>query len=363
MTARFELINKRLLICLGTGGVGKTTIGAALALDAALAGRAVEVMTIDPAPRLLDAFGLQNRPTEPQDISLEGLVPQPAGRLRAFRLDPKRTFDRLIQHYAPSLAACQAILSNRIYQGVSAALPGVADYMAAEQLLDLWDERGSDLIVVDTPPAHEALNFLDAPRRMQELLSSRALALLGASKDIRRRLAFLDVVARAVLRAFDQITGLHLLNDVESFVRSFDGMYEGFAERAARFATVVHDPASALLLISSAEPHRLEQTRQFASSLNRLGLRPDALVINRLTDPLPDIDQLRRARLPASLKRKLERNFRDYSALHAREAASVKNLRELAADIPVLLAKDLDREPGSLKDLVCIARSMRTAAH
>ncbi|SRR5579875_1664197 len=361
MAVRFELTNKRLIICLGTGGVGKTTIAAALALEAALAGRTVDVMTIDPAPRLLDALGVPNRPAEPQEIPLNGVMPLPVGRLRAFRLDPKRMFDRLVHRYAPSPTVRKAILDNRIYQGLSTALAGVADYMAAEQLLDLWRQAGSDLIVVDTPPAHEAINFLDAPRRMVELLSSRALTLLGASRTIGRRLAILDVAARAVIRAFDHLTGLNLLDDVQSFVRIFDGMYEGFAERAGQFEAVVRDPASALLLISSAEPQRVEQTREFASSLSRLGLWPDALLINRMTDPLPSFEQLRSAKLPASLKRKLERNFRDYSALKAREAISVRNLRELAANIPVLLANDLDAEPVSLKDLVYIARSIRSA--
>jgi anion-transporting ArsA/GET3 family ATPase len=272
-------------------------------------------------------------------------------------------FDRLVERYAPSAAARDAILGDRIYRGLSGALAGVADYMAAEQLLDLRREGGSDLIVVDTPPAYEAIDFLDAPRRMLELLSSRALALLGASREMMRGpLGIFDFAARAVLAAFDRLTGLHLLADVQVFVRSFDGMYAGFAERAAQVQRLIHEPTSTLVLVTTAEPQRVEQTRQFVLSLNRLGLRPGALIVNRVMPPLPDIAEIQRARLPAGLKHKLERNLADFGALKARETAWLEPLQVLNPDgVPMLLATDLGDEPGNLKDLVRIARSLRVA--
>jgi anion-transporting ArsA/GET3 family ATPase len=363
MSAALDLAAGRLVICLGPGGVGKTTIGAALALEAALSGRAVDVMTIDPAPRLLDTLGLQSRPATPHDVPITDLKPRDGGRLRALRLDPKRMFDRLIERYAPSTAARDAILGDRIYRGLSAALAGVADYMAAEQLLDLQREAASDLIVLDTPPAHEAIEFLDAPRRMLELLSSRALGLLGASREkVRGPLGIFDFAARAVLAAFDRLTGLHLLPDVQAFVRSLEGMYAGFAERAAEVQVLIREPTSRLILVAAAQPQRVEQTREFVSSLNRLGLRPGALIINRLMPSLPDIAEIQRARLPARLKRKLERNLADFSALKAREAALRETLRQLMPDgVPTLVTEDLGREPDTLKDLVRIARSLRLA--
>jgi anion-transporting ArsA/GET3 family ATPase len=357
VSAAIDLSTRALIICLGPGGVGKTTIAAALALEAALAGRRVDVMTIDPAPRLLDTLGLQNRPATPYDVPLAALQPRRGGRLRALRLDPKRMFDRLIERYSPSPAARDAILGNQIYRGLSGALAGVGDYMAAEQLLELRREGSSDLIVLDTAPAQEAIEFLDAPRRMLELLSSRALTLLGAS----RGLGILDYAARSVLAAFDRLTGLHLLADVHGFVRSFDGMYAGFAERATRVQALIREPSTILLLVTIAEPQRIEQTREFAAALNRLGLRAGALIVNRVMEPLPDLAELRRARMPAKLKRKLERNFADFSALKAREAAWLEKLHELADSMPMLMASDLGIEPCSLKDLVHIARSLRVA--
>jgi anion-transporting ArsA/GET3 family ATPase len=363
MPAALDLAAGRLIIGLGPGGVGKTTIAAALALEAALGGRAVDVMTIDPAPRLLDALNLNGRPATPQDIVLTTLKPRRGGRLRALRLDPKRMFDQLIERHAPSAAVRDRILGDRIYRGLSAALAGVADYMAAEQLLDLRQEEAVDLIVLDTPPANEAIDFLDAPRRMLELLSSRALTLLGASRDMARGpLGIFDFAARAVLAAFDRLAGLHLLDDVQAFVRSLEGMYAGFAERAAQVQALIREPTSTLVLVATAEPHRVEQTRELLVSLSQLGLRPSALIINRLMPPLPDIKELQRGRLPVPLKRRLLRNLADFGALKAREAAWLETMRELTPDgLPILVAHDLGREPQSLRDLVRIARLLHEA--
>src|SRR5262249_36048874 len=157
--------------------------------------------------------------------------------------------------------------------------------------------------------------------------------------------------ARAVLGAFDRLTGLHLLADVQRFVRSFDGMYAGFAERAAQVQALIREPTSSLVLVTSAEPERVEQIREFMASLNRSGLRPGAVIVKRVMPPLPELDEVQRARLPAALKRKLERNLTDFSALKAREAAWLAPLRELARGVPMLAAPDLGDEPGNLKDL------------
>ena len=361
MSAAGNLLAQRLIICLGPGGVGKTTIAATLALQAALNGRAVDVMTIDPAPRLLDMLGVQLAPAIPQSVALTGLHPRRGGRLRALRLDPKWMFDRLVERYAPSAVARDAIMSNRIYRGLSAALAGVADYMAAEQLLDLWRDRTSDMIVLDTPPASAAIDFLDAPRRMLELLSSRALSLLGASREIPGGFRIFDFAARAVLAAFDRLTGLRLLPDVKAFVQSFEGMYAGFADRASEVQALIREQATTIVLVTSAEPHRVEQTGQFVSELTRLGLHPGAVIINRVTGALPELEEIRRAKLPVTLKRKLERNLADFAALKAREMAWLEPLRELSDGMPVLTAADLGEEPADLRDLLRIAQSLEAA--
>ncbi len=356
-----ELGDRRLLICLGPGGVGKTTLSAALALNAALSGRTVDVMTVDPAPRLLDALGLAAGNATMQTVSLRGLGAPVGARMRALKLDPKATFDLLIDRHAPSPAARDAILANRIYRNLSTALAGVADYMAIEKLLELHGDASTGLIVLDTPPACEALDFLDAPRRMLELLGSRAIKLLSAGRSVMRGpFSMIDLAARAVLAAFDRVTGLHLLGDVRAFVASFEGMYAGFAERAAQAQALIRDDQTYVVLVTTAETERVDQAIEFIAALTQLGLKLGAVAVNRVMAPLPDETTIAGADLPASLKRKLKRNLADFAALRQREAAALERLRErIPAGTRLIAAPDLGREPRTLADLAEIARDLR----
>lgn len=354
---------RRLLVCLGPGGVGKTTVSAALAVHAALATRAVDVMTVDPAPRLLDALGLDASASEPAEVELDGLRERSRGRLRALKLDPKRTFDGLIARYAPSAAAHDTILGNRLYQGLSQALAGLGDYMAIEKLLQLHSAGDADLIVLDTPPASQALDFLDAPRRLLELLGSRAATLLGASRGfLRGQLTMLDLAARMVLAAFDRLTGLRLLADVQSFVTSFDGMYQGFADRAARARELLRAPETMMVVVTTAEARRVEEIRDFIAALGAADLRVGALVVNRVLPGLPR-QPARMAGVPVGLRRKLARNLRDFTALLARETASISELRGLLpAGTPIFIAPDLGHEPVAIADLAAIGTAIYPAA-
>jgi anion-transporting ArsA/GET3 family ATPase len=355
-----ELGEHRLVICLGPGGVGKTTLSAALALNAAITGRAVDVMTVDPAPRLLDALGLGANEQTIQAVPLTGLGAHQGARLRALKLDPKQTFDLLIERHAPSAAARDAILANRIYRNLSTALAGVADYMAMEQLLELHADASTDLIVLDTPPAREAIDFLDAPRRMLELLGSRAVTLLSAGRSaMRGGFSMIDIAARAVLSAFDRLTGLHLLNDVQTFVRSFDGMYAGFADRAAQVQALVRDSQTLIVLVTTAEAERVDQACEFIDALNAMGLTIGAVAVNRMMAPLPAASDLADAELPPALKRKLKRNLDDFAALKQRETAALDRLRDrVSPGTRLIAAPDLGREPRTLADLTEIARNL-----
>ena len=359
-----DLHDRRLLICLGPGGVGKTTLSAALALNAAIGGRTVDVMTVDPAPRLLDALGLTAGDSTMQTVALAGLGAHRGARLRALKLDPKLTFDSLIERHAPSAAARDAILANRIYRNLSTALAGVADYMAMERLLELHHNAATGLIVLDTPPAREALDFLNAPRRLLELLGSRAIKLLGAGRSVLRGpFSMLDLAARAVLTAFDRLTGLHLLGDVQAFVASFDGMYAGFADRAAQAQALIRDDQTLVVLVTTAETERVDQAIEFIEALTQLGLKLGAVAVNRVMAPLPDEAAIAGARLPAALKRKLKRNLDDFAALRQREASALDRLRDrLPAGTRLIAAPDLGREPRTLADLAEIARNLHPVA-
>jgi anion-transporting ArsA/GET3 family ATPase len=356
----------RLIVCLGPGGVGKTTISAALAVTGASRGRAVDVMTVDPAPRLLDALGLDGNAHEPRAVPLEGLHPRSVSnrksRLRALKLDPKHTFDALVARHAPSPAARDAILGNRIYRNLSSALAGVGDYMAMEKLLELASDRATDLVVLDTPPAAEALDFLDAPRRLTELLNSRAVTLLGAPAGLLRQFRLVDLAARAVLSAFDRVTGLNLLADVQDFVRVFEGMYEGFAERAQHADSLLRAGDTAIVVVTTPEPGRIAQARDFLQALEQAGLAVNAVVVNRAMPPLPEAKELAAAKIPAPLKRKLIRNLADYRALKERETRSLDALRSaMPAKARLLLSAELDHEPRSLSDLAKIGAALRPA--
>jgi len=324
---------------------------------------------VDPAPRLLDALGLAADSSEPVEAPLDGIRRSRRGgasnraRLRALRLDTKRTFDSIIARYAMSDTARDAILENRIYRNLSGALAGVADYMAMEKLLELAANPATDLLVLDTPPATEAIDFLDAPRRLLELLNSRAISLLGAPAGLfKSPLRVMDIAARAVLAAFDRVTGLNLLSDVQSFVRSFDGMYEGFSARAARAQDKLRAADTAIVIVTTAESSRIAQAREFIGALGNAGLRVSAMVVNRVLADLPDASELASARIAPSLKKKLKRNLADYAALKTREEVSLSALRDsLPAGAVLMVAPDLGREPRTIADLAEIGRSIRAA--
>ena len=276
------------------------------------------------------------------------------------KLDPKATFDSLVERHAPSAAARDAILQNRIYRNLSQALAGVSDYMAMEKLLELHTDRGTDLIVLDTPPARHAIDFLDAPRRILELLNSRAAVLLGASSGfLGQSLKLVDIAARAVLTAFDRLTGLGLLADVQGFVRGFEGMYAGFAERAERAQRLLRDPQTLILIVTTAEAERLSETRTSVDSLNAIGLEAGALIVNRTLPEMPSLAELAKLKIAPELKRKLRRNWKDFAAIKAREAESLSALRAMIPRRAALaVVPDLGHEPAMLADLAAIARRL-----
>ncbi|HLH77441.1 MAG TPA: ArsA-related P-loop ATPase [Candidatus Binataceae bacterium] len=342
----------RVLLCLGAGGVGKTTTACALAIQAAYTGRDVEVLTVDPAPRLLDALGLDQRSAAPQAVELGA----GAGRLRALKLDPKTTFDAVIRRHAPSVAVAEGILANRLYRDLSTALTWVGDFMAMEKLLELYSESATGLIVIDTPPAEEAFAFLDAPRRLLDLLNSRATTLLGSGLD--RGLRLSDLAARGVLSAFDRFSRLHLLADVQSFVQSFAGMYQGFAQRAARVAELLRSEQAAVLVVTSATTVRIQETADFLSALRAANIRVNGVLVNRITAPIGDPPRMAGDLAPA-LRRKLLRNWRDFAALKQREERALSGLQALIpSDIELLCAPELGHQLSNLADLAKLARAI-----
>jgi len=233
------LLEPRVTVCVGCGGVGKTTVAAAFALEAARCGRNVLVLTIDPARRLADALGVEELGNVPQMLPREILaqlgVPK-TGCLSAMMLDMKRTFDDLVERFAEDAATRDRILRNPIYQHVSDALAGSVEYSAMEKVYELSEGGGFDLVVVDTPPAQHALDFLDAPRRLLEFLDSRLVQMLihPAFAAGRFGVRLFQRGTQRMLHLIERISGVGFLEDISEFLLAFEGMAEGFRERAAR---------------------------------------------------------------------------------------------------------------------------------
>jgi len=231
------LMPGRIAVCVGCGGVGKTTVAAALALEAARRGRRALVLTIDPARRLADALGVEALGNQPQPLerdALHALGVREPGELSAMMLDMKGTFDDLVHRFAESSEARERILSNPIYQHASEALAGSVEYSAMEKVYEMWQRDEYDLIVVDTPPAQHALDFLEAPQRLIEFLDSRIVQMLIHPAFAAGRFGFrlFQQATRRVLHVLERVSGIGFLEDISEFLLAFEGMSAGFRQRA-----------------------------------------------------------------------------------------------------------------------------------
>src|SRR6476646_7601513 len=254
----------RIVVCCGSGGVGKTPTAAALGLRAAERGRKVVVLTIDPARRLAQSMGIDSLDNTPRRVKgVEG-----SGELHAMMLDMKRTFDEVVEAHAEGDRAA-AILNNPFYQSLSAGFAGTQEYMAMDKLGQLRARDEWDLIVVDTPPSRSALDFLDAPARLGSFLDGRLIRLLSAPAKVGGR-AYLRVVSAAVGTATairTKLLGAQILRDVQSFVAALDTVFGGFRERASRTYELLQAPGTAFLVVAAPEPDALREASYFVERL------------------------------------------------------------------------------------------------
>ncbi len=355
------LTGQRLLICVGSGGVGKTTTAAALGLAAAVHhGRRTAVLTIDPARRLRDALRITTLDGEPHRVPLGRL--RRGGFLEAMVLDTKRTFDELIQRYAPTSAAAERVLTNRIYESVSTALAGSQEYMAMERLHALATGGRYELLVVDTPPTQHALDFLEAPERLTALLTSRAAAILQNPSLIlaREGSRLAQAALTAVLRGLERFTGFELLRDVAEFVGGLEEFSAGFQERAATVARFLREPATSFLLVTTPETARVGETLAFHRELVRAGLPFAGFVVNRVLPPalvagvpLPDVERVASADL--ALARKLAALATRYAGLVSAERAEIARLRAAAPDALCVEVPLATEEPSTLARLATLS--------
>jgi len=282
------LESRRILVCVGCGGVGKTTVSAAVALEAARRGRRALVLTIDPARRLADALGTGPLAGgEPQAIPRAALDAQgvpPDGELHALMLDVKGTLDNLVHRFAEDEAARDRILGNRIYQHVSDALAGSAEYSAMEKVYELSEQERWDLIVVDTPPSQHAIDFLESPRRLLAFIDSRLVKLLLHPAFSAGRFGFriFQRSAMRVLKLVERVSGIGFLEDVSEFLLAFEGMAEGFRERARRVEGLLLGPEAAFLLTAGAAGESVQHGRDLLVRLEEARVPLGGVVMNRI---------------------------------------------------------------------------------
>lgn len=272
--------SRRILLCAGPGGVGKTTCASALALALARAGRKVAVVTIDPSRRLAQALGLDQEAAarEPQPV-----MQSQAGSLHALLIDRAQVFDTIVEQCSADPQAAAKILNNPMYRATSRRLGGALEYAAMARVQMLLEDDRFDLIVVDTPPAANAMDFLEAPARLRELVDNPASRLLAGTGRLGLRV--LDLGGAAILRQLEQMAGTRILSDLGAFLREFSEVLREFQRRGGDFESMIQSRNCAAVVVSSSQAFAVSESCRLFHALHGRGLQVDALLLNRYDPP------------------------------------------------------------------------------
>ncbi|HXY90856.1 MAG TPA: ArsA-related P-loop ATPase [Acidimicrobiia bacterium] len=367
-----DIVDERhVVVCCGTGGVGKTTTAATLAIEGARRGRDAVVVTIDPAKRLANTLGLEHLSNTPHEIprSLWRSPDDPAvhGRLHALMLDTKSTFDQLVGVYAADAEQAERILTNSFYRNIAGALSGTQEYMAMEKLYELHAAGTFELIVIDTPPTRHALDFLDAPRRLTRLLDNRIFRLLMVPTRTTFRVT--SAAASAFVRTVARVVGREPVDDIIAFFRAFDGMEAGFRDRANQVMALLGAPTTAFVLVTTPRRDTVEEGEYFAERLTEHDMRVEGLIVNRVhahyCDRTPDelrarADEIAAARGadPAAAARLAARfaNLADLEQVAARERQELAGLEDRLGDAAVAHVPELDHDVYDFGALRAVGR-------
>jgi anion-transporting ArsA/GET3 family ATPase len=337
------LEDKAICICAGAGGVGKTTTSAAIAVGMARRGLKVAVLTIDPARRLANSLGLPELGNEERRVELDA-----PGELWAMMLDAKSTFDEIVERNAPDAATRDAVLSNRIYKELSTAVAGSQEYMAMEKLHELHAEGRFDLLVLDTPPSRNALDFLDAPDRLSRFIDSRSLHFFVAPS--RTGLKIFSRGTGLLFSVLKRVTGVDLLQDLSDFFSSFGSMAEGFRDRAKAVKALLGDDRTTFLLVTSPAQEAIAEAQFFRDRLEEADMPFGGVVVNRMHTEA-DGDGEVPAGLGEELAQKLRENYEDFHALAERDRRSVELLAGDIGDRPLIVVPYLDDDVHDLAGL------------
>jgi anion-transporting ArsA/GET3 family ATPase len=353
-----------IVICAGSGGVGKTTTSAAIAMGLAAKGARVAVVTIDPAKRLADALGLDelgNDPAlvDPARFAAGGV--ELRGELWAMTLDAKRTFDELIERLSPDAETRDEVLGNRIYQQLSGAVAGSQEFTAVAKLYDLHASGRFDVLVLDTPPSRNALDFLDAPDRLSGFFDGRALKLFLAPTGLAARA--MGRGTGVVFGVLSRLTGVDLLDDLSVFFRALGGLVDGFRERAEGVKVLLSDPATVFLVVTSPEREPVEEAIFFRSKLRESGMPFGGLIVNRVHTldeaggrlPSPEAVAAELVEdLGPRLSAKVARTYGEALATAERDAASIERLCAETGEQDPVIVPELDGDVHDVAGLVAV---------
>ena len=358
---RVALEARRIVIVCGSGGVGKTTITAALALSLARSGRRTIALAVDPAKRLATTLRLPTTPGERATVDAGG------GReLTTLLLDTKRTFDELVERYAGSPARRDRIFANRFYQRIAGTLAGTHEYMAMERLYQLATTEEWEAIVIDTPPTRSALAFLDAPRRMTDFLGGRMFRWLlwpyRRAGRIGMRGAGLG--ARALAHTIGRIAGSDLLADVADFLDAFDGMYDGFKRRAGRVHELLGEDQTAFVVVAAPERGSLEEAGHFVDRLAESGMHLGGVVVNRWMDgpsiEIPDaiLEQLASGTKQERAAAAVLRLLRPLQHVRARQEAALESFARTHPAVEMVRVPELGAHSGDRASLEAVSAAI-----
>ena len=355
------LEGRRIVVCAGSGGVGKTTTAAALAMGMAERGLKVAVVTIDPAKRLADSLGLEQLGNEPRLVDPQRFAEHGVeirGELWALMLDAKRTFDALIERLAPDAATRDEVLANRIYQQLSSAVAGSQEFTAIAKLYELDQEGDYDLLVLDTPPARNALDFLDAPGRLTGFFQGRAIKMFLRPAGLGGRI--LGRGTGVVFGLMERLTGVDLLHDLSVFFRALSGMIDGFTDRARRVGALLEDPGTTFLIVTAPRHDPVEEAIFFHRKLADAAMPFGGLVVNRLHEaerngPLPPALA---EELGAKLAGRVATAAHEFSALAEHDAANLEHLRTTLGDPPTIVVPELADDVHDVEGLALVRAHM-----
>jgi anion-transporting ArsA/GET3 family ATPase len=357
---RARLAGQRVLVCMGAGGVGKTTTSAALALGLAMEGQKVAVVTIDPAKRLASALGLEELSGEPHRIAPEMFAAQGVpmrGELWAMMLDAKRTFDEIVARLAPDEHAREEILANPVYRELSTAVAGSHELSAIAKLYELHEEHDFDVIVLDTPPSRNALDFLSAPTRLLGFLEGRALQVFLAPGGLTARLFGRGTAL--VFAIFARVTGVDMLSELSTFFRSLSGVIDGFGARTREVAELLRAPETTFVVVTSPEPEPAQEAAFVAEQLAAAGMPMGELIVNRVhSDGLAghtpaEVGAMLAAELGEELAGRVASNLADFDVLARRDRETIAGLSASIGGREPILVPHLD---GEVQDLLGLAR-------